>query len=186
VFEVGRRGGAVAIELTDDLVKLERRGLEEEAKAKAVSYAVSAWAPWLKAAQEVDAAITAYTRETEQNRLEVPWLSAGRLWMRWVSRSLVAAMDEPEQAPPWRSEDGDPPAAWPWPAGQHPVLRVRIDGRSLRSQVLSRIVHADGRVAYRVVVTPPPGGGYERTYLWPQEGKLRLAWKSSGRTEQGA
>ncbi|MFJ1601555.1 hypothetical protein [Streptomyces sp. NPDC088261] len=61
----------MAIEITGDLVKARRRAFEEEAKARSVPYSVSAWAPWLLAAQEVDAAITEYAKETDQNRLEV-------------------------------------------------------------------------------------------------------------------
>lgn len=88
-------------------------------------------------------------------------------------------MDEPEQARPWRPEHGDPPVLWPWPADQVPILYVRIDGRWLLSQVLARVRLSDRQVALRVVVSPPPSGGYERTYLWPQEGKLRLTWRTS-------
>lgn len=61
----------MAIEIIDDLVVLQRRALEEEAKARSVPYSVSAWAPWLQAAQKVDAAITEYAKETDQNRLDV-------------------------------------------------------------------------------------------------------------------
>ncbi|WP_162794232.1 hypothetical protein [Streptomyces paludis] len=82
-------------------------------------------------------------------------------------------MDELEQAAQWRAEDDEPPGVWLWRAGKGPALHVRIDGRWLPSSVLARLAYGDGRVAYQVVVTPPPSGGYERTYRWPQKGKLR-------------
>lgn len=35
-------------------------------------------------------------------------------------------MDEPEQAPPWRAEDGDPPERRSWPPEKSPALDARI------------------------------------------------------------
>jgi shikimate kinase len=62
----------VAIEQTDELVALQRRALEEQARATAGVYSVEAWAPWLGAAQALDAAVTAYAAEhPDVNRLEV-------------------------------------------------------------------------------------------------------------------
>ncbi|MET9483619.1 hypothetical protein [Streptomyces sp. NPDC006638] len=61
----------MAIEITDDLVGLQQKALGEEAKARSVPYSVSAWAPWLRAAQEVDAAITEYAKEKNKNRMDV-------------------------------------------------------------------------------------------------------------------
>lgn len=82
-------------------------------------------------------------------------------------------MDEPEQPSP----SGEPPVRWPWPEDRLPVLRVRIDGRWVHSQVLARWEYPDGRTAFQVNVIPPRGGGgHERMYYWPQEGRLRLAW----------
>ncbi|MFJ1601556.1 hypothetical protein [Streptomyces sp. NPDC088261] len=53
-------------------------------------------------------------------------------------------MDEPDRPRPWRPEDGRPPVRWPWPDDQLPVLRVRIDGRWLHSQVLARLAYPAG------------------------------------------
>lgn len=61
----------MATEWTDDLVKLQQRLFEEEAKAKAAPYSAEVWAPWLEAAQAVDAAITQYAKDADQNRLDV-------------------------------------------------------------------------------------------------------------------
>lgn len=59
----------MAIEVTDDLVELQKRTLEEAAKAG--PYSVEAWAPWLKAAQALEVAVTEHARATKQNRLDV-------------------------------------------------------------------------------------------------------------------
>jgi len=94
-------------------------------------------------------------------------------------------VDEPEQAPPWRPEMGPPPERWVWPPKDPPALWVRIDGRWCNATVLARDVYADGRVAYRVVVSlrAPYAGTTERMYWWPQEG-LRVAHRGSGRPER--
>ncbi|KIF72829.1 hypothetical protein QR77_41755 [Streptomyces sp. 150FB] len=59
------------MELNDELVGLRRGALEAQALATAGEYSAEAWRPWLEAAQAAEAAITAYAKETGQNRLEV-------------------------------------------------------------------------------------------------------------------
>ncbi|MEU3188381.1 hypothetical protein ABZ707_29935 [Streptomyces sp. NPDC006923] len=61
----------MAIELTDVLVNLQCKALEEGATARAVPYSAEAWAPWLEAAQTAEAAITEFAREKKHNRPDV-------------------------------------------------------------------------------------------------------------------
>jgi hypothetical protein len=84
--------------------------------------------------------------------------------------------DEPEQAPPWRSDQGEPPVVWVWPhsRGSGPTLRARINGRWVAVTVESLARYPDGRLVYNVAV-PLPGrpGDTHRSYRYPQDG-LRL------------
>lgn len=55
----------MAIELTDELIELERSAWVAEQEALAGPYSAEAWRPWL------DAAVTAHAAATGQNRFEV-------------------------------------------------------------------------------------------------------------------
>jgi hypothetical protein len=61
----------VAIELTDELVDLQRAALAAQAEATAGGYSRDAWAPWVDAAARVQAAVTAHAEATGQNRAQV-------------------------------------------------------------------------------------------------------------------
>lgn len=61
----------VAIELTDDLIQLQRAAAAAYEEAMREGYSFDAWAPWLAAAEAVQAAVTAHAAATRQNRYEV-------------------------------------------------------------------------------------------------------------------
>lgn len=61
----------MAIDLTDDLVGLQRAVLAAQAEATAGGYSPGAWSPWVEAAARVQAAVTAHAEATGQNRAEV-------------------------------------------------------------------------------------------------------------------
>lgn len=61
----------MAIELTGDLVDLQRAPAAAQAEATAGGYSPGAWAPWVEAAERVQAAVTAHAETTGQNRAEV-------------------------------------------------------------------------------------------------------------------
>ncbi|WP_030372429.1 hypothetical protein [Streptomyces rimosus] len=89
-------------------------------------------------------------------------------------------IEEPEQVPPWREEDGPRPRVWRWPAGDTPALyvSVRIRGREkiLYAPVRARLDHPDGTVAYHVDINLGDGTVH-RAYRWPQPG-LHIAHRS--------
>jgi hypothetical protein len=86
---------------------------------------------------------------------------------------------EPEQSPPWRSEEGPAPTVWTWPTGDRPGLFVRANGRWRYASVLSRHVYADGRESVQVAVDLEGSTTVTtRSYWWPQEG-LKPAHASS-------
>ncbi|MEV5940657.1 hypothetical protein [Streptomyces sp. NPDC051994] len=61
----------MAIELNDELIELERKAWAAQQEAQDRPYSAEAWAPWLDAAERVQAAITAHAEATGQNRFEV-------------------------------------------------------------------------------------------------------------------
>jgi hypothetical protein len=61
----------VPIELTDELLGLQRAALAAHAEATADGYSPEAWGPWVEAATAVQAAVTAHAKATRQNRYEV-------------------------------------------------------------------------------------------------------------------
>ncbi|PJN00778.1 hypothetical protein CG740_23005 [Streptomyces sp. CB01201] len=61
----------MAIELTDELIELERSAEAEREKALAGPYSVEAWRPWRDAAEAVQAAITAHAEAIGQPRFDV-------------------------------------------------------------------------------------------------------------------
>jgi hypothetical protein len=93
----------------------------------------------------------------------------------------LSPWDEPEQATPWRPEDGPEPESLRYRHGHRPALHVLVDRRWRLMIVDTRDTYADGRVAYhgdmhlpyptdrRIVMT------YRRAYWWPQPGRLRIA-----------
>lgn len=84
-------------------------------------------------------------------------------------------MREPEQARPWRTEDGPRPVVWTWPRGDRPALQVWSAGQWRNAPIAARQDWADGTVRYQVEVDLR--GTTEVTvctYQWPQPG-LRVA-----------
>lgn len=61
----------MAIELTDELVALQRAALAAHAEATAGGYSAEGWAPWMQAAERVQGAVTAHAEATGQNRYEL-------------------------------------------------------------------------------------------------------------------
>lgn len=61
----------VAIELTDELIQLQRDAVEAQREATAGAYSAEAWAPWHAAAEKLHAAITAHAEAIEKNRFDV-------------------------------------------------------------------------------------------------------------------
>ncbi|MFI5985020.1 hypothetical protein ACIBEA_29660 [Streptomyces sp. NPDC051555] len=59
------------IELTDELIQLQRAANEARETATAGTYSVEAWQPWHDAVDASQAAITAHAAATGQNRYEV-------------------------------------------------------------------------------------------------------------------
>lgn len=61
----------MAIELTDDLVALQRAANAAHGEATSAGYSAEAWRPWRDAAEAVQTAITEHAKETGQNRYDV-------------------------------------------------------------------------------------------------------------------
>ncbi|MFJ7070195.1 hypothetical protein [Streptomyces sp. NPDC101115] len=61
----------MAIELTDELIQLQRAAIEAQKTATAGPYSAEAWRPWLEAADQLQAAVTAHAKATSQNRFDV-------------------------------------------------------------------------------------------------------------------
>lgn len=61
----------MAIELTDELIRLQRAANAAQEQATAGPYSAAAWRPWLDAAEAVQAAVVEHAKETGQNRYEV-------------------------------------------------------------------------------------------------------------------
>lgn len=62
---------AVAIELPDDLIELERAAVAEQQKAFASPYTEEGWAPWREAAEKFQAAVTAHAEAAGVSRYEL-------------------------------------------------------------------------------------------------------------------
>lgn len=90
--------------------------------------------------------------------------------------------DEPEQAPPWNPEHGEPPRRRGWPVHHQPAMYALVNGQWRILQVYARYDYPDGRIAYQGVIALPALSGppqhYDRVYWWPQPGKLRPAYGS--------
>ncbi|MET8717405.1 hypothetical protein ABZV52_30015 [Streptomyces sp. NPDC004735] len=87
----------------------------------------------------------------------------------------MSTIPEPEQARPWRPEDGPWPQVWVWPRGDRPALRVWSAGRWRHASVVARQNWADGTVRYQVEVDLQGTTEIATcTYQWPQPG-LRAA-----------
>lgn len=61
----------MAIELTPDLIELQRAANAAREAATSETYTTEGWRPWLKAAEAVQAAVTAHAAATGQDRYEV-------------------------------------------------------------------------------------------------------------------
>ena len=61
----------MAIELSDELIQLQRAAVEARETATAGAYSAEAWRPWLEAADQLQAAVTAHANATGQNRYDV-------------------------------------------------------------------------------------------------------------------
>lgn len=61
----------MAIELTEDLIMLERSAWAEQQTALSGPYSTEAWQPWRDATEAVQAAVTAHAAATGQPRCDV-------------------------------------------------------------------------------------------------------------------
>ncbi|MGW7053153.1 hypothetical protein [Streptomyces sp. NPDC054887] len=61
----------MAIELTDDLIELQRKAAAAYEDAMRQPYTTETWAPWLAAAEAVQAAVTEHAKVIDKNRYEV-------------------------------------------------------------------------------------------------------------------
>lgn len=61
----------MAIELTDELIQLQRAANTARETATAGAYSAEAWRPWSDAVDAVQAAVTEHAKATGQNRYEV-------------------------------------------------------------------------------------------------------------------
>jgi hypothetical protein len=61
----------VAIELTDELIQLQRATNAAREAATAGPYSAEAWRPWLEAAEAVQDAVTEHAAATGQDRHKV-------------------------------------------------------------------------------------------------------------------
>ncbi|GAA2802747.1 hypothetical protein [Streptomyces showdoensis] len=61
----------MAIELSDELIRLQQEAVDARAAATAGSYSAEAWQPWIDAADALQAAITAYAAEKHLLRFDV-------------------------------------------------------------------------------------------------------------------
>lgn len=61
----------MAIELTDDLIRLQRAANAAREAATSGPYSAEAWRPWLEAAEAVQTAVAEHANATGQNRYEV-------------------------------------------------------------------------------------------------------------------
>ncbi|MFD6751496.1 hypothetical protein [Streptomyces anthocyanicus] len=97
----------------------------------------------------------------------------------------MCSVEEPQQARPWRPEDGPSPEVWTWPRTDLPALRVWSAGAWRYASVVSRPNFSDGTVRYQVEVDLRGDTAVSTvTYQWPQPG-LRFAHGSSVEPVQG-
>lgn len=61
----------MAINITDDLIELQRTVEAERVKAVSQLYSVEAWKPWMDVAERFQGAVTAHAEATEQSRVDV-------------------------------------------------------------------------------------------------------------------
>jgi hypothetical protein len=61
----------VAIELSDELIQLQREAVEAQRISTAGAYSAEAWRPWREAAERLHAAVTEHAKATGANRFEV-------------------------------------------------------------------------------------------------------------------
>ena len=61
----------MAIELTDELIQLQRAANAAREKATAGPYTSEAWQPWMDAVEKVQAAFVEYAAKTGQDRYQV-------------------------------------------------------------------------------------------------------------------
>lgn len=61
----------MAIELSDELIQLQRAANQARAAAMTGTYSAAAWRPWLDAVEAVQAAVVEYAAATGQGRYEV-------------------------------------------------------------------------------------------------------------------
>lgn len=62
---------AKEIELSDDLIQLQRAAAVAYDEAMREGYTATGWDPWREASEAVQAAVTAHAEATGQNRYEV-------------------------------------------------------------------------------------------------------------------
>ncbi|WP_327738479.1 hypothetical protein OG749_36460 [Streptomyces nojiriensis] len=61
----------MAIELSDELIQLQRTADEARARALSGPYSREAWRPWLEAADALQAAVTDHAKASEQDRYKL-------------------------------------------------------------------------------------------------------------------
>lgn len=61
----------MAIELSEELIELERSAIAEQKKAQAEPYTEESWAPWREAAERFQAALTEHAKTAEVSRYEL-------------------------------------------------------------------------------------------------------------------
>ena len=61
----------MAIELSDELIELQRAANRARERALAGVYSREAWRPWLEAADALQAAVTDHAKASEQDRYKV-------------------------------------------------------------------------------------------------------------------
>lgn len=61
----------MAIELSDELIQLQRAANQAREAATAGPYSSEAWRPWREAAEALQAAVVEHAKATGQNRYEV-------------------------------------------------------------------------------------------------------------------
>ncbi|MFH9970208.1 hypothetical protein ACH4PR_55150 [Streptomyces mirabilis] len=89
---------------------------------------------------------------------------------------------EPEQARPWRAEDGPRPRVQTWPSSERPALWVWSCGAWRWARVVARQDWPDGRIAYQVEIDAAGTTSVStRAYWWPQSG-LRVARSPNARS----
>ncbi|MGW3628021.1 hypothetical protein [Streptomyces sp. NPDC000880] len=97
----------------------------------------------------------------------------------------MSSVPEPEEARPWRPEDGPEPTVTTWPYRDRPALEVWSHGKWRYAPVLARQDWSDGSVYYQVSVDLRGDTLVsERMYRWRQPG-LRVAHGSQSAPSRG-